>query len=805
MADILQELISKLSLDADDFTKGVDKAVKSTEGFSGWLDKLADRLISPAGAIGAITAFGTAAFATAMQFDEAMDTIAANTGSVGPSLDRLGESFKNVYAEVPVAASEAAEAIAALNTRLQLQGSALETSSVQLINLSRILKEQLGPLVNATSDAFKRWNVDTSKQNATLDYFYNVAARSGASVTALASELARFAGPLQEAGMSLKTATDLLGSLHLAGVDVAQVMPGIQKSIMEMAKAGVDPSIGFPALVEQIANAKTETEALEVGARSFGTRGGVTLVNAIREGKLSTEQFAKALSAGSISINDMADETDDFGQTWAKVWHQIQVIIEPVGKLILSFFNYTVLGLQAAIPYLKQFWEGWQKVNESVGKFLTFGFLNKFFDENKKSVKDAATQTEALVTSFNRATQAAIPAGQAFESAAEKAKRLKHEHEELEKAQKRQHDIVLKLTAATNETMRAQVDAARAARELDDAIMGLANSQADLSALKTPEVFAVWEQNLTLSTRAYDALQDAAKKAHDEMSRAGLASEVEASHGNTLDRMKTRWDTFGNEVSTIVTNLTQGISESLWDGSLSWKEKGLGALKELGQAVTSLFIQPFTDAIAKFIAGALTDLLSGNGLGGVLDRLKDIGSSISGIFGGGSSAASGAAGSVGGAVSGGGGAAGGVAGAASGVMNTIGAIGAVGSAISGFIGNFQMSGINENIQLAEEQTRRCAQYLGDRADGGILGILFKTHEEIAWGANTKAVESLANEFVGMGAGYIVPSLDTIKSDLSGIASRPTLTINIGGNVIGEDSFIDKLASVLQAKLREQMA
>jgi hypothetical protein len=76
------------------------------------------------------------------------------------------------------------------------------------------------------------------------------------------------------------------------------------------------------------------------------------------------------------------------------------------------------------------------------------------------------------------------------------------------------------------------------------------------------------------------------------------------------------------------------------------------------------------------------------------------------VFGGGGSAIGGAAGSVGGAASGAGGSVGGIGGsvgsaggaaAGAGTAAIVGAVGGVASAISGFIGNFQMAGMNKTL------------------------------------------------------------------------------------------------------------
>jgi hypothetical protein len=55
-------------------------------------------------------------------------------------------------------------------------------------------------------------------------------------------------------------------------------------------------------------------------------------------------------------------------------------------------------------------------------------------------------------------------------------------------------------------------------------------------------------------------------------------------------------------------------------------------------------------------------------------------------------------------------------------------------------------------------------YLGERSDGGILGILFKIDEELAWGNLTKATEAIKDAFIGFARDALV-DLDDMKAKL----------------------------------------
>lgn len=187
-------------------------------------------------------------------------------------------------------------------------------------------------------------------------------------------------------------------------------------------------------------------------------------------------------------------------------------------------------------------------------------------------------------------------------------------------------------------------------KELDE----LGKAYGRLRIKTTAELKAIAEQHLTdfktierSGTATAKVLSDAwgtwAEAAVEAARQAGedVPIEIEgmlAASKRKMDtdvpKLKTPWQTLSGEVSTIITNLAQELAKMLFDGNLSFAEKMKGALKSLGEAVVSSFIQPATAAITGFITGVLADLIGGKGFGGVLGRIGDLGSGIAGAFSG---------------------------------------------------------------------------------------------------------------------------------------------------------------------------
>lgn len=718
MADILQELISKLSMDADDFTRGIDKAVGSSEGFDKWMGKIADTIMSPAGVVGALAAIGTASFSAAQMFDEVSDTIQTKTGATGAALAQLENSFKAVFANVPADAEMVTSAIADLNARLGITGKPLEDLATQFVNLARITKTDVSSSIQSATRVFGDWNIETSKQSSTLDYLFRVSQHTGAGITSLSDNIVKFGAPLRQMGFDFETSAALLGKFEAEGVNTELVMGSLRIALTRMAKEGIeDPKQALEALVERIKSAGSAGEANKIALEAFGAKAGPDMAAAIREGRFSIEELVSDLQSSKSTINDTAEATDDFGEKWSKTWHSIQMILVPIGNAIRFVLDQIVEEIKAFVTMFQYLGEkaGW--VGDKIMALTDKLGLTKVQHVQAKEATDKLTEATAkLAPSIEKTGAALVSSAEKTKSLKEQQAALKAEMDRLDEAQKRDYANLVNAKTAGDKWRQALIDEnaelQKQWKELDAIVLSAAAATVDMSAFAaTKDLIDDLTPNLIDVNAELGKIPGSLQMSTLDISTLKSAAEAATTGPGGI---KEKFGEFDREVSTIVTNMTQGITDSLWSGEFSWKEKGLAALTDLGKAATSLFIQPFTDAIAKFIAGALTDLLSGKGLGGILDKLKGIGDAVGSVFGGGAGAATGAAGTAaGGATSAGGS----IAGAAGGSIATwMTAISGAVSAVTGIIGIFQTSNTNDRLWQIEENTRYTKGYFETALD-----------------------------------------------------------------------------------------
>jgi|GEM_PF-4058016 len=251
------------------------------------------------------------------------------------------------------------------------------------------------------------------------------------------------------------------------------------------------------------------------------------------------------------------------------------------------------------------------------------------------------------------------------------------------------------------------------------------DAQAAYDVVAGSKLSTDWEKNTAL-LKALEA-QRAAMVVNGQVIPKEMQAQIDALQRTVADpttglgKVTQEFKGFGTEVSTIVTNFTQDINKSLWDGSMSWSEKGKDALQSLGAAFTSKLTQPAMNAIVG------PEGLVAKGLKPLSDNLDSLGSKISSILGTTVDAVPGTPSTPGTNPTGG---VGGVIG--SGAAAWVGAIGSAVTAISSIVGNFQMKGMNDSLSKIEESTRKSMNYLGERSDGGIVMAALATKEYLGY-------------------------------------------------------------------------
>jgi TP901 family phage tail tape measure protein len=669
---------------------------------------------------------------------EAQRTASVMNSGMGGALERMRGS-------VETAAQKLGDVLAP--TIIQLAGY-IEQGANKLAEFAGWFQKLPEPIQTGT--------IAIIAMSAALGPLLIVAGQFAGAITSINAVL-----PLMSGGV-----TAITGALGIGTAALAAYTVGIAAAVAAIGTIIVKYNQWQDAQAAADKAADDQATALIRLERHLRDQGGAVdaLKDEYKRGQISLQEYEKGLQKIAIQIGDAKKATADHTKTLSDA-EKVQKAVKDATTAAAKATNSLGKESKDAEGKVKPLVER-SAILDETARQLTATYQKNISEivKWKLAHQDAASTTPVLTQTtkdLDAAIQAMVSSAKliapAFLDAGKQATQAMNDAvqpiKDVEAAYKQ-------LGITSTEKLQKQADDAKTAY---DTIKGSGTATAH-------DIDAAW-------VKMEDARIAAAKAAGIEIpaeTQATLDKIKGSLEGHTNDTKGT-WAGWSKGVSQVISDLGSDITNILWDGDKSWGEKGKAILKSLGESVQKAFVQPAMDAINDLITGAISDLLGGKGLGGIMDRLKDIGGAFKDIFSAGTSAASGATGAAGSAGSSGG--AGGAA--AGGALGWVSAIGSIGTMISSIIGNFQSAHMETSLNAIEHNTRYSMMYVGERADGGILGQTFRMADALQYvpglldGLNAKMdnwVSPLAGILQGMAG-----KLDAAAHRLDDISNNTSLS------------------------------
>lgn len=312
-----------------------------------------------AAAVGA----GVASYKAWSEVDDALDSVAAGTGATGKELESLQQTAKDVYTSMPVDIKATGQAVADINTRLGLQGDALEEATRQFMKYSEVNSSDVSTSIETVAKAMNDANIPTSELNSVLDELTSASQASGLTVDALAETLAQNGVQMRALGFNTQETIALLATMEKNGVNSSVVLTGMKKAMQNYADQGKDANVELGNLFQGIQNGTVSaSDAMDV----FGTKAGASLYQYIQEGKLNYQDLLKVLqdSNGQLdaSYEAMLDPMDqakvamnNLKQVGADLFDQIQATLAPMIQALAENLQRFSQWFGALDPNVQQF------------------------------------------------------------------------------------------------------------------------------------------------------------------------------------------------------------------------------------------------------------------------------------------------------------------------------------------------------------------------------------------------------------------------------------------------------------------
>jgi TP901 family phage tail tape measure protein len=317
-----------------------------------------------------LTAAAAALISTGVSFDAAFDKIRGKTGATGASLESLKESFRTVLGSVPQNADQVSSVLVSLNQRLGLTGTSLEALAKTELDLARVTGENVQGIVIATTRAFENWKIATSEQIPTLDTLLKVSQATGIGVTQLAESVGKFGPQFRAVGFNFNEAAVLVGKFEKEGINAEQLIRGINKAVVELGKRGQSPKEVFSGLILGL-KTLDEQKAIDIAAKFFGTRGAVTLVDAVRSGRFEIEELMRTIASSSETVEKAGSDTLSFADKFDVLKNKVGLALEPLGTSLLNTLEQKVFpSLEIGIGYVKSFADAFAELPGGLQAFI---------------------------------------------------------------------------------------------------------------------------------------------------------------------------------------------------------------------------------------------------------------------------------------------------------------------------------------------------------------------------------------------------------------------------------------------------
>ena len=306
---------------------------------------------------GPIVAAGAASVAAFNEVDEGLDIIVKKTGATGDALDDMKKRAENLATSIPTDFATAGTAIGEVNTRFGLTGQAMEDLSAKFIKFADLNDTDVSSSIDNVQAAMAAMNVGTAAAGDFLDILNKAAQDTGTDVNKLTQDITANATALREMGMGYNTAVGFLANLNKQGVDASSVMTGLKTALKNATKDGKSMGQAMQQLMARIKGAQSETKAMQIASEMFGSKAGPAMAKAIREGRLSFDEFSNAVQNAGGSIDNTFEETLDPIDQFKTALNELKIVgmelVEAAAPMIKELAN----TLKTLFANIRGWWE----------------------------------------------------------------------------------------------------------------------------------------------------------------------------------------------------------------------------------------------------------------------------------------------------------------------------------------------------------------------------------------------------------------------------------------------------------------
>lgn len=337
---------------SDDLKTAADKLDKTSSAIGTVGDALTKKVTMP------IMAVGGASIAAFNDVDKGMDIVIKKTGATGEALTDMQDRAKALAKTMPVSFEEAGTAIGEVATRFDLAGEDLEKLSEKFLQFAQINDTDVSGAIDNVQAAMAAFNVDSKDAGDVLDMLTKASQNTGVSVDKLSSDLTTNAAALTEMGFGINASVGFLSKLNKSGLDSSAVMSGLKKALTNATSEGKTMDQALSDLQKQLQDASSDTEAMQAVMDLFGKKAGPALTAAIKDGRLSFDEFSNTIQDWGDVTSTTFEATLDATDRFRVVMNNVKDVGAEVGATLLESLTPAIQTVGEAVQKAAEWWSG---------------------------------------------------------------------------------------------------------------------------------------------------------------------------------------------------------------------------------------------------------------------------------------------------------------------------------------------------------------------------------------------------------------------------------------------------------------
>lgn len=306
---------------------------------------------------GPIVAAGAAATAAFNEVQKGLNVVTQKTGATGEALAGMQESVKNIAKTVPADFETIGAAVGEVNTRFGLQGQELEDLSAQFVKFAKLNETDVSTSIDQVQKAMTAFGVPVEEAGDMLDLLNKVGQNTGVSMDTLTQSLVANAPALQSMGFTANQAATFLGQLEVSGVDSTKVMTGLQKALVNGAKAGKTMPEVMSEIQQSIVGATNETDAMNAATEIFGAKAGPAIATAARNGALDFDALTSSVTQAEGSLNETFENTLTPAEKFQTTMNALKVTGYEIANTVLPMIQPVLDKISTAVQNLAAKWK----------------------------------------------------------------------------------------------------------------------------------------------------------------------------------------------------------------------------------------------------------------------------------------------------------------------------------------------------------------------------------------------------------------------------------------------------------------